>query len=138
MSTRRCTCTLAVTLLVAVGCRAPDTVVLVFVDGTTPRPIHQLQVTAVVGGETRSLGVPSDPSGVIFLPTNFSLQIPRDRAGTLTLTVTALDETRAPMVSGMVTIPTLQVGAQNPANVTLGATIQSDASATSDGADDGG
>jgi hypothetical protein len=118
-------------LLALAGCRAPDTVVLVYVRGTTPRPIVQLEVAASVGEAARSLKVPASPGATIFLPTSFSLQIPREQIGAFTVTVTALDEAGAPMLSGTSAIPELAIGQETPTTVELGGS--DDAGAPPDG-----
>jgi hypothetical protein len=126
MTTTRALLVAAMATVLA-GCRAPDTVVLVFVQGATPRPIHQLQVEATVAGETRHLDVPDSPSGAIFLPTSFSVQIPRGQSGPFWVSVTALDEGRQPMVSGQATIADLPVGEESSTVVLLGGAPAPDA-----------
>jgi len=112
------------------SCGSPDTVVLVGVQGTTSA-LGQLAVEATVGAETRSLHVPDPPGAPFFLPTNFTLQIPRAVTGTLRVTVTALDTAGRAIASGMGMIP-LVAGKRNELTLTIGA------SAADGGPDDAG
>jgi hypothetical protein len=101
------------------ACGSPDTVVLVGVQGMTP-PIRQLDVEATVGTEKRSLRVPEQPAtDPFFLPTNFTLQIPRSLSGTLRVSVTALDASGRAIATGSGMIP-LEVGVRNELTVMIG------------------
>jgi hypothetical protein len=102
------------------GCSSPDTIVLVGVQGTTARPIRQLQVSALAGGQTRSLRIPDPAGDPIFLPTNFTLQLPRSVKGSFTVTVVALDEAGQTLASGEGMLATLTVGTRNDVTVMLG------------------
>jgi hypothetical protein len=102
------------------ACSSPDTVVLVGVQGTTARPIRQLQVTALAGGQTRSLRVPDPARDPIFLPTNFTLQLPRSVKGSFNVTVVALDEAGQILASGEGMLASVTVGARNDVTVMLG------------------
>jgi hypothetical protein len=108
--------------LLGAACGSADTVVLVGVQGMTPRPIRQLQVSATVGPQSRALRVPEQPGDPIFLPTNFSLQIPRALRGSLKVAVTAIDETGQPMASGEGVLAALVAGTRNDVTVVLGGT----------------
>jgi hypothetical protein len=118
-STRRIYAALAA-LSAALGaaCGSPDTVVLVGVRGATSRPLRQLQVLAMVGGESRTLLVPDPPGDPFFLPTNFSLQLPRALGGQLRVTVTAFEDGGRAIGSGSSSLE-LRVGARNELAVML-------------------
>jgi hypothetical protein len=117
------------------ACGSADTVVLVGVRGTTSRPLRQLQVLAMVGGENRTLRVPDPPGDPFFLPTNFSLQIPRALGGKLDVTVTAFEDGGRAIGSGSSSID-LQVGARNELTVMLDSVPPPDGGAPIDGGRD--
>ncbi len=123
----RRTCAVLATLGAALGpgaaCTSPDSVVLVQVRGAVAVPIRQLAVEATVGGQTRSLRVPDQPAAPFFLPTNFSLQIPRAVSGSLRVAVTAFDEGGRTIGTGSGTLPELAVGLTDEMEVVLGPVV---------------
>jgi hypothetical protein len=112
--------TLGAALAPAAACTPADSVVLVQVQGAVAVPIHQLAVEVKVGSQTRSLRVPEQPTASFFLPTNFSLQIPRAVTGSLRVAVTAVDEGGATIATGSGTLPELAVGLTDEMEVVLG------------------
>lgn len=111
-------------LLVVVGasllaCRGPDTVVLVVVEGQTPRPTAILDVGARIGSTVRNLSLTA-PSGPIDYPTSFTLQIPSQRSGSLRVSVSALDEAGVEMTSGTATVTRLANGKLQDLRILLG------------------
>jgi hypothetical protein len=116
---RRTCVVLAVVAGLGSSCGSPATVVLVGVQGTTTAALGQLDVEATVGAQTRSLRVPDQPAAPFFLPTNFTLQIPRTLTGTLQVLVTALDTAGRAVASGTGTVQ-LAVGKVNELTLTIG------------------
>jgi hypothetical protein len=112
--------TLGAALAGAPACTPADSVVLVQVQGAVAVPIHQLAVEVKVGSQTRSLRVPEQATAPFFLPTNFSLQIPRGVTGSLRVAVTALDQAGGTIATGSSTFPELAVGLTDEMEVVLG------------------
>jgi hypothetical protein len=135
---RRRTAAAALAASLALSCGSSETIVVVevAVEGQLARPVYQLLVDASVSGENRSIRVPSGAQDALTFPTDFTLQLPRDKTGLLTLTIIGRDATGVEVVRGMGSIGTLTVGGSNHVRVVLGESAVADAGARLDAARD--
>ncbi len=108
----------ALLALAPVGCSQPDTVVLVVVEGTTPRPVFQLRTDVVVGAQTRAFRMPETPQPIT-LPVSFSVRIPRELPGTFRITIRAQDDMAGEIGRGTALFGDLEIGGQNEIHVAL-------------------
>jgi hypothetical protein len=114
----------AIGLLVAAAllasCGGPDTIVVVVIDGYVRQPIHRFEVDVTVGSETRKLQVPEMPGEPISLPASFTLQIPRNRVGTLRVAIVAFDANGMNLAHGLGMPLSIEPGSREELAVTLG------------------
>lgn len=99
------------------ACAKPDTVLIVQVEGNVAG-IRQLDVEIEVGGEIHKLLVPGIPEAIA-LPTNFSVQVPRELGGALRITVSALGAEGESLGAGTSTFGQFYAGDKNEVMVTV-------------------
>jgi hypothetical protein len=109
---------IALPALISGAACAPDSVVLVVVEGQVSPPITQLRAEVTVGTSARSLLVPPAPSTIV-LPTSFSVQIPETLTGRLHVSVAALGRLGEELARAADERPTIAAGALNRVHLTL-------------------
>ncbi len=105
--------------LTAAGC-GPDSVVVITVTGPSGVAIDHFDGTVSVGADSRQLRIPEGAHDPIFLPTSFTVQIPRDRSGTLRVTLTAFDKAGQEIARGTGTLASLDRGRNQELLIMLG------------------
>jgi hypothetical protein len=105
------------------GCKKPDTVLLVEVEGPVDVNPNQLRVTVIAGIDARVIFVPAVPLAVgreMNFPTSFSVSIDQSRTAPITVRIDALEKEQAPIgYSGTTTYQHVEIGGQTTVTVVL-------------------
>jgi len=108
----------AAALLIAVGCRKPDSILLVEVASTLSIMPSQLAVTVSAGLDSKRFDVPPLP-GSIQLPASFTIELDRSRGGPLTISIDALDQGSSVVACGTTSQDHYEIGGQTVITVFL-------------------